>query len=60
VSVNGSDSGSYSGPGSQKRKRPRRTRGLTPARNWERVDDLMNEIRGDGHDHQSFRLRDRT
>ena len=60
MSVNGADSGSYAGPGSQKRKRRRRARGLTPARNWERVDDLLSEIRIDGNDHQSIRQRDRS
>ena len=45
MSAAGSDSGSLPGP--IRRRRRRRARGMTPARNWARVQDFMNEIHDD-------------
>jgi len=59
VSASGGDS-SASLPGPFRRRRRRRARGLTPSQDWERVNELLSEIRSDGNNHQSIRLRDKS
>ena len=58
MSAAGSDSGSLPGP--IRRRRRRRARGMTPARNWERVQDFLNEIHDDETDHKGIPQRDRS
>ena len=59
MSASGGDS-SASLPAPFRRRRRRRTRGLAPSQDWERVDELLSEIRSDGNNHQSIRLRDKS